>query len=33
MTAERALGSQGSLFLQNRLMLAVQHEPLAAVRL
>jgi hypothetical protein len=27
------LGSQGSLFLQNRLMLAVQHEPLAAVRL
>jgi phosphoribosyl 1,2-cyclic phosphodiesterase len=32
-TAERALGDQRSLFLQNRLMLAVQHEPLAAVRL
>lgn len=33
MTAERALGGQRSLFLQSRLMLAVQHEPLAAVRL
>jgi phosphoribosyl 1,2-cyclic phosphodiesterase len=32
-TAERALGDQRSLFLQNRLMLAAQHEPLAAVRL
>jgi len=33
MTAERALGGQRSLFLQNRLMLAAQHESLAAVRL
>ena len=33
MTAERALGSQRSLFLQSRLMLAAQHEPLATVRL
>ena len=33
MTAERALSGQRSLFLQNRLMLAAQHEPLAAVRL
>ncbi len=33
MTAERALGQQRSLFLQNRLMLATQHEPLSAVRL
>lgn len=33
MTAERALGGQRSLFLQNRLMLAAQNEPLAAVRL
>jgi len=32
MTAERALGRQPSL-LHNRLMLAAQHEPLAAVRL
>jgi phosphoribosyl 1,2-cyclic phosphodiesterase len=32
MTAERALGPQRSL-LNNRLMLAAQHEPLAAVRL
>lgn len=32
MTAERALGEQRSL-LHNRLMLAPQHEPLAAVRL
>jgi phosphoribosyl 1,2-cyclic phosphodiesterase len=32
MTAERALGEQRSL-LNNRLMLAAQHEPLAAVRL
>jgi len=32
MTAERALGRQPSL-LRNRLMLAAQHEPLAAVRL
>lgn len=31
-TAERALGEQASL-LHNRLMLAPQHEPLAAVRL
>jgi len=33
MTAERALGEQPGLFLQNRLLLAAQHEPLAAVRL
>jgi len=33
MTAERALGAQPDLFLQNRLLLAPQHEPLAAVRL
>jgi phosphoribosyl 1,2-cyclic phosphodiesterase len=33
MTAERALGGQASLFLQSRLFLAAQHEPLPAVRL
>jgi phosphoribosyl 1,2-cyclic phosphodiesterase len=33
MTAERALGGQCDLFLQNRLMLAAQHEPLPSVRL
>jgi phosphoribosyl 1,2-cyclic phosphodiesterase len=33
MTAERALGQQRSLFLQNRLMLALQDQPLSAVRL
>jgi phosphoribosyl 1,2-cyclic phosphodiesterase len=33
MTAERALGQQRSLFLQNRLMLAAQDQPLSAVRL
>ncbi len=33
LTAERALGEQRSLFLQNRLIVAGQHEPLPAVRL
>ena len=33
MTAERALGDQPGLFHQKRLLLAPQHEPLAAVRL
>ncbi|HUK43446.1 MAG TPA: MBL fold metallo-hydrolase [Candidatus Bathyarchaeia archaeon] len=33
MTAERALGAQPGLFLQNRLLLAPQHEPAAAIRL
>jgi phosphoribosyl 1,2-cyclic phosphodiesterase len=33
MSAEHALGEQPELFSQKRLLLALQHEPLAAVRL
>ena len=32
-TAERALGEQRSLLMQNQLLLAAQHEPMASIRM